>query len=132
MSDLAHISAPAGVAPGNGYSQVVSGTGRLIAISGQIALDEQGQLVGRDDPEAQARQIFHNLKLCLAAAGAGFEDVVKFTFFVIDVADLPAIRRARDEVIDVSRPPASTAVQVAALFAPDFRIEIEALAMITD
>jgi enamine deaminase RidA (YjgF/YER057c/UK114 family) len=57
---------------------------------------------------------------------------MKFTFFVIDVADLPAIRRARDEVIDVTRPPASTAVQVAALFAPDFRIEIEALAMVTD
>jgi enamine deaminase RidA (YjgF/YER057c/UK114 family) len=132
MSALTHISAPDGVAPGNGYSQVVSGTGRLIAISGQIALDEQGQLVGRDDPEAQARQIFHNLKHCLAAAGAGFEDVMKFTFFVIDVADLPAIRRARDEVIDVTRPPASTAVQVAALFAPDFRIEIEALAIVTD
>lgn len=132
MSQLTHIPAPAGVAPGNGYTQVVSGTGRLVAVSGQIALDEHGELVGRDDPEAQARQIFLNLQRCLAAAGAGFDDVLKFTFFVTDVAHLPAIRRARDEVINTARPPASTAVQVAALFAPNFLIEIEALAVIGD
>jgi enamine deaminase RidA (YjgF/YER057c/UK114 family) len=130
MSHLTRIPAPAGVTPGNGYTQVVSGTGRLIAVSGQIALDEQGSLVGKDDPEAQARQIFLNLQRCLAAAGAGFDDVLKFTFFVTDVAHLPAIRRARDEVIDTARPPASTAVQVAALFAPEFLIEIEALAIV--
>ena len=130
MTSLTHVSAPAGVAPGNGYSQVVSGTGRLVAISGQIALDEHGELVGRDDPAAQARQIFVNLQRCLAAAGAGFDDVLKFTFFVTDVADLPAIRRARDEVINTAQPPASTAVQVAALFAPEFRMEIEALAIV--
>jgi len=132
MSSLTHVSAPAGVAPGNGYSQVVSGTGRLIAISGQIALDEHGELVGRDDPAAQARQIFVNLQRCLAAAGAGFDDVLKFTYFVTDVADLPAIRRARDEVINTAQPPASTAVQVAALVAPEFRMEIEALAMVAN
>ena len=132
MSSLTHVSAPAGVAPGNGYSQVVSGTGRLVAISGQIALDEHGELVGRADPAAQARQIFANLQRCLAAAGAGFDDVLKFTYFVTDVADLPAIRRARDEVINTAQPPASTAVQVVALVAPEFRMEIEARAMVAN
>lgn len=48
---------------------------------------------------------------CLAQAGAGFGDVVKLTFFVLDIADLPAVRTARDAVIDTARPPASTAVQ---------------------
>jgi enamine deaminase RidA (YjgF/YER057c/UK114 family) len=77
-------------------------------------------LVGPGDPAAQARQVFDNLRRCLAAAGAGFGDVVKLTFFVLDAADLPAIRAARDAVIDTAGPPASTAVQVAALFAPGY------------
>jgi enamine deaminase RidA (YjgF/YER057c/UK114 family) len=58
--------------------------------------------------------------------------VVKLTFFVLDVADLPALRQARDAVIDTARPPASTAVQVAALFAPGSLLEVEALALIDD
>ena len=48
---------------------------------------------------------------CLAPSGAGFGDVVKLTFLVLDIADLPAVRTARDAVIDTARPPASTAVQ---------------------
>jgi len=130
MAALTHIGTPAGVAPANGYSHVVIGTGRTVVISGQIALDEQGELVGRDDPAAQARQVFDNLRRCLDAAGATFADVMKLTIFVTDVAFLPVIRQARDAVIDTARPPASSAIQVAALFAPGFLIEIEALAVI--
>ncbi|MBY8879574.1 RidA family protein [Actinacidiphila acidipaludis] len=126
---ITHIS-PDGVAPANGYSHVVLGEGRLVAVSGQIALDEQGNLVGADDPAAQARQVFENLRRCLAAADATFADVVKLTFFVTDVAVLPAVREARDAHIDTSRPPASTAVQVAALFRPDLLLEVEALAIL--
>ena len=132
MAELRHIAAPDGVAPGRGYSQVVTGRGRLVVVSGQIAQDERGELVGPGDPTAQARQVFENLGRCLAAAGAGFDDVVKLTFFVIDVADLPAVRAARDAVIDTARPPASTAVQVAALFAPGYRLEVEAWALVGD
>lgn len=129
MTRLTHVPAPAGIAPANGYSHVVWGTGRLVAVSGQIPLDEEGRLVGEGDPAAQARQVFENIRRCLAAAGASFADVVKLTYFVTDVAFLPAIRAARDEVIDVSRPPASSAVQVAALFRPDLLLEVEALAI---
>jgi enamine deaminase RidA (YjgF/YER057c/UK114 family) len=118
MAVLQHVVAPEGVAAGGGYSQVVTGRGQLVVVSGQIAQDEHGELVGPGDPWAQARQVFENLRRCLAQAGAGFGDVVKLTFFVLDVADLPAVRAARDAVIDTARPPASTAVQVAALFAP--------------
>lgn len=130
MSQLNYVVAPDGVAPGNGYSHVVWGTGRFVAVSGQIALDETGALVGEGDPAAQARQVFENLRRCLAEAGATFADVVKLTYFVTDVAHLPAVRAARDEVIDTARPPASSAVQVAALFRPDLLLEIEAFAII--
>jgi enamine deaminase RidA (YjgF/YER057c/UK114 family) len=87
---------------------------------------------GPGDPAAQARQVFENLRRCLAQVGAGFGDVVKLTFFVLNVADLPAVRAARDAVIDTAKPPASTAVQVAALFAPGYVLEAEAWALVDD
>ena len=127
---LTRVVAPDGVAPGRGYSQVVSGTGRIVAISGQVALAEDGEIVGAGDPAAQAARVFHNLTRCLAAAGAGWDDVVKLTIFVTDVAALPAVREARDAHVDVSRPPASSAVQVAALVHPDLMVEVEALALV--
>ncbi len=129
MAVLQHVIAPDGVAAGRGYSQVVTGRGRLVVVSGQLAQDEHGELAGPGNAAAQARQVFENLRRCLAAAGAGLGDVVKLTFFVLDVADLPALRAARDAVIDTARPPASTAVQVAALAAPDYRFEVEAWAL---
>ena len=132
MVMLQHVVAPEGVAAGRGYSQVVTGHGRLVVVSGQIAQDEHGQRVGPGDPAAQARQVFENIRGCLAAAGAGFDDVVKLTLFLLDVADLPAVRAARDAVIDTARPPASTAVQVAALFAPGYLLEAEAWALVDD
>lgn len=130
MSRLTHVPAPEGVAPGNGYSHVVYGTGTFVAVSGQCAFDEDGKVVGEGDAAAQARQVFENLRRCLAAAGATFADVVKLTYFVTDVAHLPAIRTARDEVVDTARPPASSAIQVAALFRPELLLEIEAFAVV--
>ncbi|WP_406302176.1 RidA family protein [Streptomyces sp. NBC_00885] len=129
-SRLTRVQAPEGVAPGAGYSHVVWGTGRFVAISGQCALDEDGKVVGEGDPAAQATQVFENLRRCLAAAGASFDDVVKLTYFVTDVAHLPAVRAARDAVIDAGRLPASSAVQVAALFRPELLVEIEAFALV--
>lgn len=131
MPDLNHL-APEGVAPGNGYSHVVTGTGRLVVISGQIAVDESGGVVGEGDAGAQARQVFENLRRCLDAAGATFADVVKLTFFVTDLAALPAIRVARDAYVDTERPPASTAVQVVALFRPELILEVEAYALLSE
>ena len=132
MTVLRHVAAPEGVAAGRGYSQVVTGRGRLVVVSGQVAQNVKGELVGPGDPAAQARQVFENLRRCLAEAGAGFDDVVKLTLFVLDVADLPAVREARDAVIDTARPPASSAVQVSALFAPGYLLEVEAWALVDD
>jgi enamine deaminase RidA (YjgF/YER057c/UK114 family) len=132
MAELTRISAPDGVAPAAAYTHVVMGTGRFVAVSGQLALDEDGKLVGEGDPAAQARQIFENLRRCLAAAGATFDDVVKLTFFVTDMAYMPAVRAARDEHISPGRLPAASAVQVAALVSPDFLMEIEAFALLPE
>ena len=132
MTVLRHVAAPDGVAAGRGYSQVVTGRGRLVVVSGQVAQNVKGELVGPGDPAAQARQVFENLGRCLAEVGAGFDDVVKLTLFVLDVADLPAVREARDAVINTARPPASSAVQVSALFAPGYLLEVEAWALVDD
>lgn len=90
MSELTRIPAPDGVAAAAQYSHVVMGTGRFVAVAGQLALDERGGLVGEGDPAAQAHQVFENLGRCLAAAGATFDDVVKLTYFVTDMAHMPA------------------------------------------
>ena len=132
MTALRHVAAPEGSPAGRGYSQVVPGRGRLVVVSGQVAQNVTGELVGPGDPAAQARQVFENLGRCLAEVGAGFDDVVKLTLFVLDVADLPAVREARDAVIDTARPPASSAVQVSALFAPGYLVEVEAWALVDD
>ena len=129
MSPISHPS-PEGVAPGNGYSHVATGPGRWVAIAGQVSLDADGKFVGVGDPAAQAQQVFANLERCLTAAGATFADVVKLNFYVTDITHLPAIRPIRDEYVDTTNPPASTAVQVVALFSPDALLEIEAYALI--
>jgi enamine deaminase RidA (YjgF/YER057c/UK114 family) len=98
-------------------------------VAGQVALDAAGEAVGAGDPEAQVRQAFANLGRALAAAGASFADVVKLTYYLTDITVLPAVRAVRDEHVDTARPPTSTAVQVSALFRPEFVIEIEAWAI---
>jgi reactive intermediate/imine deaminase len=119
---------PDGMPPGNGYSHAVALTGRTVIISGQLPLDRDGKLAGTD-PETQMRQVFQNLSLALAAAGAGMAQVVKLTVYLTDLADLPAFRQVRDEYVSVERPPASSLVQVAGLVHPEARVEIEAIAV---
>ncbi|WP_410789254.1 RidA family protein [Kribbella sp. C-35] len=128
MSELEYPQVQ-GVAPGNGYSHVVTGTGRWVAISGQVALDANGQFVGRGSPRVQAEQVFANLARCLTAVDATFENVVKLTYFVTDVNYLPEIRVVRDKYIPGPKP-ASSAVQVASLFSPLALLEIEAFAIV--
>ncbi|MGX1134335.1 enamine deaminase RidA (YjgF/YER057c/UK114 family) [Streptomyces glaucescens] len=130
MTELTRIPAPDGVAPAAQYTHVVMGTGRFVAISGQLPLDESGALVGRDDPSAQAHQVFENLRRCLTAAGATWDDVIKLTYYVTDVSHLPAIRAARAAHLADDRLPAASAVQVAALVRPEFLMEIEAFAVV--
>ncbi|MBV8962868.1 MAG: RidA family protein [Hyphomicrobiales bacterium] len=112
-----------------GYSHVAEVRGgRLVYISGQIALDAQGKLVGKGDLEAQADQVFRNLGAALASVGCTARNVVKFTVFMRDVKDLAAYRRARDRFVGEGPRPASTLVEISKLVSEDFLIEIEAVA----
>jgi enamine deaminase RidA (YjgF/YER057c/UK114 family) len=112
-----------------GYSHVAEVRGgRLVYISGQIALDAQGKLVGKGNLEAQADQVFRNLGLALASVGCTARNVVKFTVFMRDVKDLAAYRRARDRFVGDGPRPASTLVEVSKLVSEDFLIEVEAVA----
>jgi enamine deaminase RidA (YjgF/YER057c/UK114 family) len=129
VSVLQHFQTPDGMAPGPGFSHAVAGRGRVVAISGQLALDAAGNAVGVDDPEAQVRQVFGNLARSLAAADASFADVVKLNIYLTDMSLLPVVRTVRDEHVDTARPPASTAVQVAGLARPELSLEIEAWAI---
>ena len=127
---LTRISAPEGVAPSDGYTHVVAGPGQLAALAGQMPFDVDGALVGEGDPEAQARQVFTNMRGCLAAAGGSFRDVIKLTYYVTDAAHIPTILAVRDEFVATEHRPASTVVQVAALYRPDLLLEVDAFALV--
>jgi len=123
---------PPTLAKAPGYTQVViAPAGRTIHISGQVALDATGAIVGLGDFRAQAQQVFENLRAALAAGGASFADVVKITIFVLDMANLPALREVRDAYVNTERPPASTAVQVSRLARAEFLLEVEAVAVLS-
>ena len=115
-----------------GYSHVAKVCdGKPVFIAGQVALDVSGNLVGRGDFRAQAQQAFENLKAAVEAAGGSLSSLAKLNVYVVDVTELPQYREVRDRYIDIQHPPASTAVQVAALFRPEFLIELEAVAVVT-
>jgi len=114
-----------------GYSQVATVTGgTLVFISGQVALDQSGNLVGKDDFRAQVQRVFENLKAAIEAAGGTFDDVIKLNSYFLDIAHLSEFREVRDKYVNVKNPPASTAVQVQRLFRPEFLVEIEAVAVV--
>jgi enamine deaminase RidA (YjgF/YER057c/UK114 family) len=116
-----------------GYSHVVSTRpARVVWVSGQVAMNADGSAAAPGDWEAQTRLAFENVGRALEAADASWSDVVKLTYFVVDVSALQTIRTVRDEFVDTDRPPASSLVQVAALFRPDLLIEIEAVACPAD
>ena len=113
-----------------GYTHVVEAAGgRTVYISGQIAFDKDGKLVGEGDMKAQTEQVFKNLQAALSAAGATFNDVVKMNTYTTDMAQVQAIRDVRARYFgDVT--PASTLVQVVHLARPEFLVEIEVIAVV--
>ena len=119
-------------APMGTYSQAVrveTGDAVWIHVSGQIAIDLGGNLVGPGDMRAQTRQVFENLKAILAANGATFADAVKIGTYLTTLLDLAGMREVRGEYL-TSEPPASTAVQVVALVVPEALIEIDLVAVV--
>lgn len=120
--------APAAIGP---YSQAVTvqvGDKRMIFTSGQVALDPKTGAMIEGDVEAQTRQVIANLGAVLAAAGAGFEHVVKTTIFLASMDDFAKVNTIYGERF-ATDPPARSTVQAARL-PRDAKVEIEAVALI--
>ena len=96
-------------------------------MSGIIAVDKDGKLVGGDDVVAQTQRVFENIRAVLKAAGADFEDVVKVTVYLRRIEDRAAINAVRRRFFGESRP-ASTLVEVSALAVAEALVEVEAVA----
>lgn len=121
---------PPTMAPPTGYSYAVQKSGTPVFISGQVALDADGKLVGEGDAEAQTEQVFRNLRSVVEACGGTMDDIVKITIFVTDAAYRPAVAAARQKHFKEGQYPASTYLVVSALAVPSLLVEIEAVAMI--
>jgi len=110
-----------------GYSHVVTASGRTVYVSGQLPLRADGSLAG-EDIHTQADQVFRNLETALAAAGATWAHVVRLGWYLVDLADLAAVREVRDRHLDGYDLPASTLVQVVGLVHPGARLEVDLVA----
>lgn len=124
---------PPSVAAPHGYSHAAVidlGNSKMVILSGQVPMDQQGNLVGAGDLGRQAEQAFQNIRNIVTAAGGTMDNIVKLGFFITDMSKLQALREARDKFINTKNPPASTLVQVSKLYRDDVLVEIEATAII--
>jgi enamine deaminase RidA (YjgF/YER057c/UK114 family) len=126
---------PPGLCPTFGWTHVVTATGgKTVYISGQVSVNERGEVVGKGDLKAQTQQTFENLTIALAAAGATFRDVVKMNLYVVGLKPehVPLLREVRGRYVSAEKPPASTLVGVSALVGADWLIEIEVVAVVAE
>jgi enamine deaminase RidA (YjgF/YER057c/UK114 family) len=129
----AYFASPSTLSSPAGYSHVVSFTpGRIVWTSGQVAVAADGTVAPAGDWEAQARLVFENVGHALTAGGATWSDVIKLTFYLVDLDGLPVVRTVRDNFIDSMRPPTSSLVKVAGLVLPELLLEVEAVACVAD
>ncbi len=120
---------PSSLPTPHGYTHIVVTKSKLAYISGQVALNSKGELVGSGDFRAQAKQAFENLQTALASVGARSDQIIKLNYYVVglDHNKVLALREVRDQYIDKEHPPASTLLGVQALFREDCLIEIDAI-----
>ena len=130
MPDIERTN-PDGLAPppGGRYSHVVR-WGNLAWIAGQTSRGPDGAVIGAGDADAQARQVYANLRTAIESVGGTFANIVKVTIFITSEEHLAAARAAQNECWGGAPPPASSMVIVKALAQPDYLIEIEAFAVL--
>ena len=109
---------------------VLQPEGRSLHITGQVAWDEDGQVVGAGDAEAQMRMCFRNVRRVLEAVGGELEDIVSLTIYFLDRADLPAIQKVRSEHFTAATAPASILIQTPGLVVPELLVELVPIAVI--
>ncbi|MFQ6030905.1 MAG: RidA family protein [Dehalococcoidia bacterium] len=127
MPDQKYL-APDTLAPTRGYSQAVQ-VGHTVYIAGQVGITVDGNVVSKDDPAAQARQIWHNLEAAVKAAGGSLSNIVKTTTYVTNIEYAAAAREVRGQLFPTN-PPTSTLLVVSGLASPDYLMEIEAIAVV--
>ena len=130
MAHIRTLRVPELMEPISHFSDAVV-AGRTLYVSGLVATNEAGEVVGAGDVVEQTRQIFRNLRRILDAAGATPADVAKVTIFMRDVAQRPLINPIRQEFFGSHRP-ASTLVEISRLVRDDLLLEIEAVAQLPD
>lgn len=118
---------PPGVAPTPSYAHV-SRAGDLVYVAGQIAKTSTGDWVGLGDAGAQARQVYVNIGLCLAAVGAGPRDVCKVTTYLVNRADREAVTAERFAFFGDHRPPHTGLIT--SLGSPEVLVEVEVVAYV--
>lgn len=111
---------------------VVQPEGRVLHITGQVAWDQDGNLVGEGDAEAQMRKSFDNTARILEAAGGRLDDIVSLTIYFLDRADLPAIQKVRAEHFAPETAPASILIQTPGLVGPELLVELVPIAVIPE
>jgi enamine deaminase RidA (YjgF/YER057c/UK114 family) len=116
-------------APPEPYSHAIR-CGDTLYVAGQVAFDEQNEVVGIGDPRRQAEQVWHNIRLAVEAAGGTLADVVKITIFLKDIRHAPAEISVREKLFEPGRFPICTLVQVANLGLPDLLMEVDAVAVL--
>jgi enamine deaminase RidA (YjgF/YER057c/UK114 family) len=114
--------------PVYGYARAVR-VGNRVFVSGTVASDEQGRVVGGDDMYAQAKHIIEKIGQALEQAGASLQDVVRTRTFVTDISRWQEVARAHAEFFGPVRP-AATLVEVSRLIGDEFLVEIEADAVV--
>ncbi|MFC1918125.1 RidA family protein [Chloroflexota bacterium] len=120
---------PSTIALPKGYSHVVK-NGSTVYVAGQVARDRDGKTVGVGDAKAQLEQVFKNLEAALAAAGGNLSHIVKTNVFMTHREDIPVYREIKAKYLPEDNLPVSTLVLCSGLANPDFRVEIEAIAVV--
>jgi enamine deaminase RidA (YjgF/YER057c/UK114 family) len=134
MTSIEHLN-PAGLPRNPAFTQAIAvkGSHRVVYVGGQNSVDQDGNIVGADDPRAQAEQLFHNLELALAGAGCALTDVVKWTIYVTDPRAFGAGFQAfMQRWQGRPNPPVVSAVQVVSLSRPGMMIEVDAVAIVAE
>lgn len=112
-----------------GYSRAVK-VGNHIEVSGTVASDEHGNVIGKDNPYEQTKYILQKMEKALAAAGASLQDVVRTRMFVTDISRFDEYAKAHGEAFS-SIKPCTSMLEVKGLVGPEYLIEIEATAILT-
>ncbi len=132
-NSLMKFNNPTSVSKSKGYShsaEIDLGNCKMVIISGQIALDNNGNLIGKDNLAEQTNQVFTNIKNIIAESGGTMDDLIKIGIYMTDISQVQTIRDVRDKFINQQKPPTSTLVEVSKLVRDELLIEIEATAII--